>query len=228
MRARYGPVGFVDGRTRALRHRPERVRRRRRRRRNSCKCVALQWRGGASHRGPGVVAVHVDDRVLHQGHRDARGAEGVRTGRDGRLDLGRRDRSATSAGGLPAGIPIQPRGSGRHAQGVRGHGQRVWWHQRPRHRPHGRAAGRRRGRPGHNRRERAGGVHQGHRGQQAVHRALVDRRVRRFAVHHRRAQDADDERHCRDERLPEDGRGPAHPHGQHERGRGSTRRRCST
>ena len=30
----------------------------------------VQRRGGASHRGPGVVAVHVDDRVLHQGHRE--------------------------------------------------------------------------------------------------------------------------------------------------------------
>ena len=77
-------------------------------------------------------------------------------------------------------------------------------------------------------RERAGGVHQGHRGQRAVHRALVDRRVRRSAVHHRRARDADDERHCHDERVPEDGGGPAHPHGQHERGRAVPGARCST
>ena len=132
-----------------------------------------------SHPGPGDLAVHVDDRVLHQGHREAHGAEGVRTGRDGRLDLGGRDRGGAAARATPR------RGSGS-TSGIRSTCSR----RSPRWSTSAvastavtstsRSCSRKAARPTRRPRSRTPRrLHQGHRGQQAVHRDLVDRRVRR-------------------------------------------------
>ena len=61
-------------------------------------------RAARSHRGPGLVAVHVDDRVLHQGHREAHRTQGDGARRDRRLDQDRRDRVAARPGDSPQGF----------------------------------------------------------------------------------------------------------------------------